>query len=86
MLIICFLMYAGVSSFDAKTGQPNHPSSFFTVFFLYVKSGGGFQTFLRLEEWQLAWWLSGSGVWAEDREREGEKKPHSMPKINGGGG
>lgn len=50
MLIICFLMYAGVSSFDAKMGQPNHPSSFFTVFFLYVKSGGGFQTFLRLEE------------------------------------
>lgn len=50
MLIICFLMYAGVSSFDAKMGQPNHPSFFFTVFFLYVKSGGGFQTFLRLEE------------------------------------
>lgn len=73
-----------MSSFDAKMGQPNHPSSFFTVFFLYVKSGGGFQTFLRLEEWQLAWWLSGSGVWAEDRERE--KKPPQHAKDQWGWG
>ena len=38
-------------------------------FFLHVKSAGGFRTFQRLEEWQLAWWLSGSGFWVEEREK-----------------
>lgn len=34
MLIICFLMYADVSSFDAKIGQPNHPSIFYSLLFI----------------------------------------------------